>query len=112
MRHAVLALLVAGCAAPTAGDLRWMGSTSERDSNLAPHEAAMCVMRGLGGLQGFMGTQASASMRQGDGESWEVEIRSPTGMTAHVLASPSAGGSHLTTREIGGAQVARVADGC
>jgi hypothetical protein len=51
-------------------------------------------------------------MRPGDGDSWEVEMRSPAGLTAHVLAAPRSGGSHLTTREIGGAQVARVADGC
>jgi hypothetical protein len=111
MRYLIVLLLTA-CAAPTAGDLRWMGSTTESDSKLAPQEAATCVLRGLAGMQGWMGTQATVAMRPRAEGAWEVEVRNPSGVTAHVLAAPRAGGSHITTREIGGAQVATVADGC
>lgn len=111
MRFAVLVLLTAGCAAPTAGDLRWMTTAVETESAMGADDAARCITRAAAGMQGNFGSPQSAAMAETKG-GWEITTRNAQGVTGYVLVDRAGAGSRIKTWEIGDRQLQRVADGC
>ncbi len=110
MRYLIV-LLVAGCAAPTAGDLRWMSAPTEVASARSSAEAAGCIAKAMAGAQGFMGTTQTIGMAERSG-AWEVTARSASGVIAQALVESSGNGSRITVWELGDEQARRAALEC
>jgi hypothetical protein len=108
---AVLVLLIAGCAAPTAGDLRFVTSAVETESARAPADAASCITRAAMDTQGAFGSTHSAGMTE-TARGWEVTMRSGQGVTGYALIEQAGNGSRITTWEAGERQMLRAANGC
>ncbi len=112
MKAALLVTLLAACAAPTAGDLRWMSAPAEIASARSGDDAARCIAKALAGAQGFMGTAQNVGMTERAGGGWEITARTVGGVTAHAIVEQADQGARVTVWELGDDQAKRAAMDC